>query len=66
MELKARIAKIESGLAIQNLKVVKNQRPFLWCDPLIIHVQPSIQVETSNHRVDLRYAKCQFPPQKNC
>ncbi len=42
LELKARIAKGESGLTIQDLKVVKTQRPYLWHDPLVIHVPPSI------------------------
>ncbi len=42
LELKARIAKGERGLTIQDLKVVKTQRPYLWHDPLVIHVPPSI------------------------
>ncbi len=42
LELKARIAKGERGLTIQDLKVVKTQRPNLWHDPLVIHVPPSI------------------------
>ncbi len=42
LELKARIAKGERGLTIQDLKVVKTQRPYLCHDPLVIHVPPSI------------------------
>ncbi len=42
LELKARIAKGEKLLTIQDLKVVKTQRPYLWHDPLVIHVPPSI------------------------
>ncbi len=42
LELKARIAKGERGLTIQVLKVVKTQRPYLWHDPSVIHVLPSI------------------------
>ncbi len=33
LELKARMAKGERGLTIQDLKVVKAQRPYLWHDP---------------------------------
>ncbi len=40
--LKARTAKGERGLTVQDLKVVKTQRPYLWYDPLVIHVPPSI------------------------
>ncbi len=42
LEPKARIAKGERGLNIQDLKVVKTQRPYLWHDPFVIHVPPSI------------------------
>ncbi len=43
-EMKARIAKGERRLTIQDLKVVKTQRPYLWHDPLVIHIPPSIPV----------------------
>ncbi len=42
LELKACIAKGERGLTIQALTVVKTQRPYLWHDPLVIHLLPSI------------------------
>ncbi len=42
LELKARIAKGKKGLTIQDLTVVKTQRPYLWQDPLVIHAPPSI------------------------
>ncbi len=40
----ARIANGARGLTTEDLKVVKTQRPYLWHDPLVIHVPPYIPV----------------------
>ncbi len=44
LELKARIAKGERGLILQDLKVAKTERPYLWHEPLVIYVPLSIPI----------------------
>ncbi len=58
--LKACIAKGEGGIATQEHKVMKGQRPYLRYDLLVIHVRLPYQLETNNRRVGLRCAECRL------